>query len=120
MRKLTLVLLTLGLAGRALAWEPIKTDGGTPVKWSPTAIPVSYVLNDAGSDDVAFTDLRAAVTASFKSWEEVPTASITFRFAGGTSSRQTAHRSSGILSACPEGKSILTIFSGIGNSNPTK
>lgn len=61
--------------------------GGRQVtlKWAQT--PVRYFLNDQGVAGVTPNDFRDAVGRAFASWQAVPTASITYQFAGFVSAR---------------------------------
>src|SRR5262245_5375515 len=62
------------------------TDGTTMFRWNLTnsASPivqngrVVYNLNPAGSADVPFAQVEAAITSSFKTWEDLTTCSIAF------------------------------------------
>ena len=55
-----------------------------PLHWSQG--PVRYFVFDRGVPGVTPSQLQAAVQRSFGVWQEVPTASIAFQFAGFTSS----------------------------------
>ena len=54
------------------------------LKWSQT--PVRYFVHDGGVPGVTANDFQAAVGRAFSTWEAVPTASISYQFAGFTSS----------------------------------
>jgi uncharacterized protein (TIGR03437 family) len=62
------------------------TDGTTLVRWNLTDSASSivqngrvvYNINPAGSDDVPFTQVEAAITSSFKTWEDLATCGIAF------------------------------------------
>lgn len=58
---------------------------GTPtaVKWS--TLPVRYYVSDYDIDHVRATDLQAAASRAFATWEAVPTSRIAYTFAGYTS-----------------------------------
>jgi hypothetical protein len=49
------------------------------------ASPVRYYVNDQGAAGVSADDFKAAVGRAFDTWEAVPTATITYEFAGFTS-----------------------------------
>jgi hypothetical protein len=55
----------------------------TPLRW--TSAPVRWHATDAGVANVSPGDLQAAVARAFDTWQNVPTASISFAFAGFTS-----------------------------------
>jgi hypothetical protein len=52
------------------------------LKWSQ--MPVRYFVSETSVPGVSGTDLQAAVARAFATWEAVPTASITYQFAGTT------------------------------------
>ena len=54
------------------------------LKWTTT--PVRYFVTDAGVPGVTSSQFQAAVATAFRTWESVPTASITYQFAGFTRS----------------------------------
>jgi hypothetical protein len=54
------------------------------LKWTQT--PVRYFVTDRGVPGVSATDFQAAVGRAFSTWQAVKTASITYQFAGFTSS----------------------------------
>jgi hypothetical protein len=57
-------------------------DRQAAVKWSRT--PVRYFVNDGAVPGVGASDLRAAASRAFGTWEAVPTASIAYQFVGFT------------------------------------
>jgi hypothetical protein len=61
------------------------TVGGRRVtlKWSQS--PVRYFISNQGVPGVTSSDLQAAAGRAFATWQAVPTASITYQFAGVTS-----------------------------------
>ena len=66
------------------------TIDGRPVtlKWART--PVRYYVSDRGASGLSATDLQAAAARAFATWENVPTASIAYQFAGYTSASPDA------------------------------
>ena len=88
-RPLALIVVATLLFGQATpAFAYLKF--GVPVrgqqvtlKWSQT--PVRYFVSDTGVSGVTSADLQSAVGRAFASWQGVPTASITYQFAGVTS-----------------------------------
>jgi uncharacterized protein (TIGR03437 family) len=65
----------------------IQFGGGTPTAWNLTnpRTPivengrVTYTIDSAGSDNIPFSEVEQAITASFQSWEDVPTSTIAFQ-----------------------------------------
>lgn len=55
------------------------------VKWA--ALPVRYFVTDRGVPGVTAADFQAAASRAFTTWQDVPTASISYQFAGFTSSQ---------------------------------
>lgn len=78
---LTLACL-LALPPPAAAYLKLTAPGGVAVRWN--RVPVRYFVADRGVPGVSSLDVRAAVDRAFATWEAVPTASITFQFAGFT------------------------------------
>ena len=81
------VLLLLAADSPALAYLKLGLRiGGRSItlKWPQT--PVRYFVTERGVDGVGPADLQAAVARAFSTWEAVPTSSITYQFAGFTSS----------------------------------
>ena len=52
--------------------------------WPAPTIPVPYLIQNAGSADVALPDVIAAIDAAFATWQAVPTSSLAFHNAGMT------------------------------------
>ena len=52
--------------------------------WPAAKIPVSYVIQNAGGQDLTLADEIAAFDAAFATWQAVPTASLAFTNAGMT------------------------------------
>jgi len=64
----------------------IRVNGrSATLKWPQ--MPVRYFVSDAGVPQVTAAQFQAAVGRAFSTWEAVPTASITYQFAGFTSAR---------------------------------
>jgi uncharacterized protein (TIGR03437 family) len=65
----------------------IQNEGGIPIAWNLTnpRTPivsngrVTYRIDSAGSDNIPFSEVEQALTASFQSWEDVPTSTIAFQ-----------------------------------------
>jgi hypothetical protein len=73
---------------------PIRGEQVT-VKWSQT--PVRYSVSNAGVPGVSAADFQAAVGRAFATWQAVPTASITYQFAGVTSASPGSDDGSSVL-----------------------
>jgi uncharacterized protein (TIGR03382 family) len=52
--------------------------------WPAGAMPVPYLIQNAGSDDLALPDVIAAVDAAYAAWQAVPCAALAFDNAGMT------------------------------------
>lgn len=52
--------------------------------WPSAKIPVRYLIQNAGSQDVSLPDEIAAIDAAFATWQAVPTSSLAFENAGMT------------------------------------
>lgn len=90
MRKLLAFLLISVLfvlkTGKTESYVFSTTAGGVPIRWNLTnpASPivkngrVVYNLNPAGSNDVPFAQVEAAIASSFQAWENLPDCSIAF------------------------------------------
>jgi hypothetical protein len=93
-----IVALVLGHAGPALAYlkfgVPIQGQQVT-VKWAKT--PVRYFVSDVGVPGVSAVDFQNAVGRAFATWQAVPTASITYQFAGVTSALPGSDDGSSVL-----------------------
>ncbi len=88
-RRLTLlvaVAIVLSHASPALAYLKFGyTFNATQFTLRWTASPVPYFVSDAIVPNVSIPSFQAAVARAFATWEAVPTASISYRFAGYTS-----------------------------------
>ncbi|MCE9573208.1 MAG: matrixin family metalloprotease [Deltaproteobacteria bacterium] len=52
--------------------------------WPAARMPVPYLLNQIGSDDLSLAQIRDAVHAAFGAWQDVPCAALSFTDAGDT------------------------------------
>ena len=77
-----------GVTWRVFGWAQGKSGGyrfaTNGMVWPASEIPVAYELNTAGSDDLAFVEIEAAVAAAFATWAEVPCSGLAYSFAGTT------------------------------------
>jgi hypothetical protein len=79
--------LLLGMlpARPALAYLKLGFDiGGQSVIARWTTFPVRYFVTDRGVPGVTAADFQAAAARAFTTWQDVPTASISYQFAGYT------------------------------------
>lgn len=61
--------------------------GGREVTLRWPTLPVRYYVNDQGAQGVSASDFQAAVGRAFTSWQALPTAGVSYQFAGFTSAR---------------------------------
>ena len=90
--------LTLGQSAPALAYLKFGVPIGgqqVTVKWTQT--PVRYFVSTASVPGVTSTDLQGALTRAFSTWQAVPTASITYQFAGVTAANPGSDDGSSVL-----------------------
>jgi len=52
--------------------------------WPPEDLPVTYTINERGSDDLSLEQLEALFAASFATWTEVPCTTIAVSYQGRT------------------------------------
>ncbi len=79
--------------------NPTSSSNNVPIAWNlgnPDTPIVSggrivYSLNQAGSDDIQFSEVERVVAASFKSWEDIPTSAISFQRGANNSSTSTTN-----------------------------
>jgi hypothetical protein len=83
-RRLTLLLAVLlsspPLAEAYLHFTTTLGDRSLTVKW--VEMPVRWFLTDRAAPGVSVSQFQAVLSRAFATWQAVPTASITFRFAG--------------------------------------
>jgi hypothetical protein len=95
---LVIASLVLGHSTSAHAYlkfgVPIRGQQVT-VRWSQT--PVKYFVSDTGVPGVSAVDFQNAVGRAFATWQSVPTASITYQFAGVTSALPGSDDGSSVL-----------------------
>ena len=87
-RTVAAVVAVLCSSASLHAYELLTTSGGKPLRWQTNKFPVRFVINQAGSADLSVADVEEAVKVSFRTWQDVPTASITF-FYGGLTAQTT-------------------------------
>jgi hypothetical protein len=80
------IVLLLASADSALAYLKLGFDANGQsfiLKWPQSTVP--YFVSSVGVPGVTPSDLQAAVSRAFATWQAVPTASIAFQFGGYTS-----------------------------------
>lgn len=81
-----LIMLLFAPAGRAHAYLHFTVSvAGQRVALKWQRAPVRWFVTDRGAPGVTTAALQGALARAFSTWEAVPTASITFQFAGVTS-----------------------------------
>jgi Matrixin len=81
---MVLALVPASQPARAYLKFGVELDGQEkPLAWAQT--PVRYYVTDASVPGVSADDLKAALGRAFGTWQAVPTASISYEFAGFTS-----------------------------------
>ena len=82
MRRVWLLLVLIALCGaRADAYSHFGTGVGTVrVHWDPSL--ARWFLTNRSAPGVSVNDLQGALQRAFQTWQDVPTASIEFSFAG--------------------------------------
>jgi hypothetical protein len=83
-----MVLLILGHSQAAVGYLKFGVrvnDNTITLKWA--RVPVRYFVSDQNVPDVTADGFRTAVGRAFATWQDLPTASITYEFAGFTSAR---------------------------------
>jgi hypothetical protein len=88
-RRRTLLLVALLVAGAVAhpaAYLQFSVDvSGQPVSLRWPASPIRWYASTGGATDVTATQFQAAVGRAFDTWQNLPTASVNFTFAGFTS-----------------------------------
>ena len=84
-RRVLLLVVLVGLFGaRTHAYSHFGTGvGNERVHWDPPL--ARWFMTDRGAPGVTAGDLQAALLRAFRTWQDVPTATIEFSFAGLTS-----------------------------------
>ncbi|MEM7164086.1 MAG: IPT/TIG domain-containing protein [Planctomycetota bacterium] len=72
-----LLLALLFVTNSGSGYHPI-TDSGRVLHWGSGSLPVSYVIQAAGSDDVSFAATEAAIQLAFEQWQGIASSTITF------------------------------------------
>lgn len=79
-----LVLLALAARPAAYLQFAAEVNGKTvPLRWNASSL--RWYATNRGIADVSATQLQATVSRAFETWQNVPTASVAFTFAGFTS-----------------------------------
>lgn len=75
-------IVSVHLAAPAGAFERIRTPDGVPVYWSDLVMPVPYFVDAEGYPGITDDSDLMAIHRSFRTWEDVTCATITFKSAG--------------------------------------
>jgi hypothetical protein len=81
--------LLMGAASHAFPYQFLQTE--TPdgdlvdIRWFSAGFPVRYYVNERRPLDFSLSEAVDGVAASFRTWEDIEDASITFQYAGTTS-----------------------------------
>lgn len=81
MRRLIVLFACLASAQSADAYSHFSAAPGVRLHWQTDA-PVRWMAGDRGVPGVTAADFQSAVARAFRTWQDVPTASIAFEFAG--------------------------------------
>ena len=84
--RIVLVIVAMAAATPALsAYLPIGTNvNGTNVFTRWTSMPIKYFITNRAASGVSAAEMQSAAAASFSSWSQVPSASLSASFAGFT------------------------------------
>lgn len=88
LRAVLIAVLIVGGPSPAFAYLKFGVDvngRSVTVKWA--RMPVTYYVTDSGVPGITSSQFQSAVARAFSTWEAVPTAAITYRFAAFTTSR---------------------------------
>ena len=77
-----LLMMVFGLTWNAHAHTLVTTFSGQHTVWSK--MPIPYWINQSGSPQFVNGSEFSAIHAAFRSWQEVPTAGISFQYMGTT------------------------------------
>lgn len=94
MKRIVLIVgaAVAALSGPASAYMKFGSpsqSGTVTLRWRQ--LPVRYFIRDRGVSGVTADQARAAFAAAFSTWEQIPTASIRYEFAGFTSASALAN-----------------------------
>ncbi len=84
-----LILLTMMISNTAFGFSQITTDGGIPISWFQDNVNIH--ANNLSADQ------QNAVRAAFRTWTNVPTASLSLSFAGSSSTAVVADDSHNVI-----------------------
>jgi hypothetical protein len=82
LKKYAFILVVLVFSQTARAYTRITASSGLSPKWA--TMPVSYWISQKGSPQISNGSDLAAVQSSFRTWENIQTASIAFSYRGTT------------------------------------
>lgn len=91
------LLLAYGIAFPFAASAFIRlSSAGRGFYWSSGSQPVSFVIAQAGSDDIPDASEEAAIRLSFRTWQQVSQSSIAFEEVGGSARSRTDWQSDSV------------------------
>jgi hypothetical protein len=96
LKKYSIILSMLVFSASAAAYTRITAGDGQMPKW--LSMPVSYWINDKGSPQISNGSDFAAIQASFRTWELVPSADIRFNYKGTTPVGGVGHDGMNVVS----------------------
>jgi hypothetical protein len=103
------IFFILLLSQIAAAYTRITTSSGQNPKWS--SMPISYWINEKGLPGISNGSDMAAVQASFRTWENIQTASIQFTYKGTTPAATVGRDGQNVVTfidtSAPLGSSII-------------
>jgi hypothetical protein len=76
------VVLSLCAAHSSHAYELHATPDGAPLRWAPSPNPIPYYIDRRAVEGFADGSDVEAIQSAFRTWEQVATADVQFRFAG--------------------------------------
>ena len=82
LKKYLFILFVIRCARSGFAYTRITTTSGETPQWS--SMPVSYWINEKGLSQIGNGSEFAAIQASFRTWENVPSANVQFIYRGTT------------------------------------
>ncbi len=76
------ISLILSLGSTSRAYNLMKTESGATMTWPANKIPVSWYLDQDGSDDLTLNEAESALRNAFEIWDSIPCSKIAFEYKG--------------------------------------
>lgn len=76
--------LPAGTSARTTDRGELLTFTHNGMVWPESKIPVEYLIDQDGSDDLDMADAQAAISAAFATWDAVPCSRLSYTYAGMT------------------------------------